>query len=129
MSFLAKAEIGGKEYNVFKCSYSLHQEVDHHGRPSGTVRGGTINLVVESSDDNSLYGWMVDPYKTLDGKITFNKKDDKAKLKELEFKTAYVIKFEEAFDAFGEDPMRMIFTLSAKDLSMEGVPHVNAWPI
>ncbi|MFI5159449.1 MAG: type VI secretion system tube protein TssD, partial [Sphingobacteriales bacterium] len=45
----------------------LQQDVDKTGRPSSEVRGGTIQLEVESSADTALAAWMMDDFKMKDG--------------------------------------------------------------
>lgn len=127
MSFKAKFEVDGKEYRVLKCDYSLQQAVDDTGRPSSTTRGGLINLVVESTDDTSLFEWMCDSYMRKDGKITFNKRDEDAKLKELEFQEAYMIAYEESFDNVGSGSMVESFRLSAHTIKLGNGEHENEW--
>ncbi len=89
MSFKAVFKVDGKDYNVLSCNYSMHQDIDVTGRPSSVTRGGVVNLVVESTDDSALFEWMCDSYMKKDATITFNKREENAKLKELEIKEAY----------------------------------------
>jgi hypothetical protein len=114
MSFKAKFEVDGNEYRVLSCSYSLYQTTDDTGRPSSTARGGMVTIVVESTDDTTLFEWMCDSYMRKDGKITFNKRDEDAKLKELEIEEAYMVSYEESFDNVGSGAMVETFSLSAK---------------
>jgi hypothetical protein len=113
MSFKAKFEVDGKEYRVLKCDFSLHQAIDDTGRVSSTVRQGLINIEVESTDDTALFEWAVDHYGRKSGKITFNKRDEDSKLKELEFEEAYLVSYEEAFDNAGTGAMTETVSLSA----------------
>lgn len=127
MSFKAKLEVDGKEYRVVNCDYSLKQFIDDTGRPSSTVRGGTINVSVESTDDTTLFEWMCDSYMRKDGKITFNKRDEDAKMKELEFKEAYMVSYKEYFDNVGSGAMLEQFSLSAHSIKMGNGEHENEW--
>ena len=110
MSFKAKLEVDGKEYRVVYCNYSLKQFVDDTGRPSSTVRAGTIDIIVESTDDTTLFECMCDSYMRKDGKITLNKRDEDAKMKELEFKEAYMVSYKESFDNAGTGAMQEKFS-------------------
>ena len=127
MSFKAIFKVDGNEYRVLSCRYSLHQEIDNTGRPSSTTRGGVVNLVIESTDDTSLFEWMCDSYMRKDGKITFNKRDEDAKLKELEIEEAYMVSYEESFDNVGVGAMVETFSLSAKKIKMGNGEHENEW--
>ena len=128
MSFKATLDIDGAQYRTLNCSYSLHQDIDETGRPSSVARGGVLNLVVESTDDTSLFEWMCDSYQRKDAKVTFNKRDEDSKLKELEISEAYMVDYEEAFDNVGNGAMVQSFTLSAKNIKMGNGEHSNEWP-
>jgi hypothetical protein len=127
MSFKAKFTVDGTDYNVLNCSFSMHQEVDATGRPSSISRGGSIICVVESTDNTALFEWMCDDYMRKDGTITFNKRDEDAKMKELNFTEAYMIGYEESFDHSGTGAMITKFTLSAREISMGNGVHINEW--
>jgi hypothetical protein len=127
MSFKSKFIIDGNEYNVLNCSFKLHQEVDETGRPSSVSRGGIIKVVIESTDDTSLFEWMCDSYMRKDGTVTFNKRDEDAKMKELNFTEAYMISYEEEFDHAGIGAMKTSFELSAREINLGNGVHVNEW--
>ncbi len=129
MSFKSKISIDGTDYNVLHCSFSMMQEVDTTGRPSSVSRGGMINVVIESTDDTSLFEWMCDSYMRKDGTITFNKRDEDAKMKELNFTEAYMTSYEESFDFSGVGAMTTSFALSAREISMGNGVHINDWTI
>ena len=129
MSFKAIFKVDGKDYIVLSCHYKLNQEYDVTGRPSSVARGGVIDLVVESTDSSKLFEWMCDSYMKKDATITFNKREENAKLKELEIKEAYMVGYKESFDSAGTGAMTESITLSAKSLKMGDGEHVNEWPI
>ncbi|HDR50725.1 MAG TPA: phage tail protein [Mariniphaga anaerophila] len=129
MSFKATFEVDGNKYRVLSCSYSLHQDYDNTGRPSSTTRGGVVNLTIESTDDTSLFEWMCDSYMKKDAKVTFNKRDEDSKMKELEIIEAYMVNYEEAFDDTGSGAMIQSFSLSARSIKMGNGEHENEWAI
>lgn len=127
MSFKAKVNIGGTDFNVLECQYDLMQEVDATGRPSSITRGGKIHLTVESQGETSLFEWMCNNFERKDGTVTFLKRDTDAKLKELSFSEGYLVKYEEKFDAFNSNPMVESFTISAREIKMGNGQHTNEW--
>lgn len=129
MSFKAKFEVDGNEYRVLNCRYHLHQEIDKTGRPSSTTRGGVVELTIESTDDTSLFEWMCDSYMRKDATITFNKRDEDSKMKELGITEAYMISYEESFDDTGTGAMIETFSLSARNIKMGNGEHENEWAI
>ena len=127
MSFKAKLKVAGKEYNVLSVSYALFQETDATGRPSTVTRGGKIDVVVESTGEADFFEWMTNSFERKDGSIVFLKRDSEATLKELKFKEAYIVKYQEDFDATGNQPLKETFTLSAKEIELGTGKHVNEW--
>ncbi len=128
MAFTANVSIGGKEFRVLHCTYSLHREVDATGRPSSMVHGGKVTIEIESTDDNSQFEWMVDQFKNQDGTITFKKRDQDSKMKELKWEKGYIVQYTESFDSTGDNPMTISFTISAEKISVGGASHKNPWP-
>ncbi|GAA0543375.1 type VI secretion system tube protein TssD [Chitinophaga japonensis] len=127
MSFKSELEVAGKKYVVKNCSYDLTQEVDATGRPSSVTRGGRIRLTVESTGETDLFEWMVNNFERKDGSITFYKRDSDSKLKTVNFKEGYLVKFEESFHADNPDPMTITFTISAREVSSGSGTHINQW--
>jgi hypothetical protein len=128
MSFSAELAIGSVKFRLLHCSYRLKREVDATGRPSSGNRGGTITFEVESTDDATLWEWMVDPFKTQDGTITFKKRDQNQKMKEVQWTKGYIVDIHENFDTTGENPMTIKFTVSAETLKVGSAKHTNPWP-
>ncbi len=127
MAFKAIFKVDGKEYRVLNCNYILTQECDKTGRPSSTVRGGEVELTIESTDDTSIFEWMVDSYMRKDATLTFNKRDEEAKMKELEISEAYVIEYKEEFDDTGPGAMHETFKLTSHSIKLGEGEHENEW--
>jgi hypothetical protein len=129
MSFKAKLKIGGKDFDVLHCSYSFRRDVDAKGRPSSAIYGGTIQLEVESTDDTSVLESMINNvYKSQKGTITFQKREEDAKMKELSFEDGYIVQYSEALDAVGSNPMTINFVISARKVKIGSAEHENEWP-
>lgn len=129
MSFLAKLEIDGEEYNILDCSYSFEQNIDRNNKPSGTPRGGQISLVIESRGSTNFLQWMIEHKQTKDGVITFYKRDAMSRMLNLKFSKAFCIRFTEHFNAQSNTPMQIHLTISAKKMDIEGVVFENAWVV
>jgi len=127
MSFKAKLKVAGKELNVLACHYALKQETDATGRPSSVTRGGKISITVEATGDTTFFEWMCNNFERKDGSVVFIKRDTDATLKELGFKEAYMVDYEENFDSTGSNPITESFTLSAKEVSLGSGKHANEW--
>lgn len=129
MSFKAKLNMNGKELTVLECYYSLSQDVDATGRPSSIARGGKITITIESTASTDFFEWMTNSFDRKEGSIIFYKRDNDQKLKELKFKEAYLIDYNEHFNSIGSQPLTETFTLSAKEIELGGGKHVNEWPV
>ncbi|MGB1308472.1 MAG: type VI secretion system tube protein TssD [Oceanihabitans sp.] len=127
MSFKAKLNVSGKEYNVLNCSYELFQETDPTGRPSSVTRGGKVHFTVESTADTTLSDWMFNNFERKDGSVVFLKRDTESKAKELKFTEAYMVNYKENFDASGKNPMTETFVISSKSIGIGNGEHINEW--
>ncbi len=129
MSFKANLSIeGGAEVRLLHCSYTMHRDVDATGRPSSAVKGGTVQFEIESTHDVSLNEWMVDQFTHKNGHVIFLKRDSNTKMKELKFENAYIVHILEKFDAIGENPFTIQFTITAEKISLGAATHTNPWP-
>ena len=127
MSFKVKLKVGGKEVNVLALHYELRQETDPTGRPSSITRGGKISITTESTGDTTFFEWMCNSFERKDGSLVFAKRDNDATLKELKFKEAYLVDYNESFDSTGSNPVTESFTLSAKEIDLGSGKHKNEW--
>ena len=59
MAFRSTLNLGGKEYDVLDCKYSLRRDVDSKGRPASNIYGGRIRVRVESTADTTILEHMV----------------------------------------------------------------------
>jgi hypothetical protein len=129
MSFKANLSIeGGSEIRLLHCSYTMHRDVDATGRPSSMVKGGPVQFEIESTHDTTLNEWMVDQFTHKNGHVVFMKRDSNTKMKELKFENAYIVEIHEKFDAVGENPFTIHFTITAEKISVGSATHVNPWP-
>lgn len=98
MAFRSTLNLGGKEYDVLDCSYSLKRDVDSKGRPSSNIYGERISVRVESTENTTILETMVNQFKPFNGSIVFKKGDEEGKMKELIFENAYIIEFAEGIE-------------------------------
>lgn len=128
-SFRASLELGGKEFDVLYSEYSFSRDTDKKGKPSSNVYGGRITLEVESTEDSSVVESMLNSqFKSVDGKIIYKKTEEDAKMKEVEFKNAYLVHYKETLDVNGEVPMTIKFTVSAEEINIGNAAIDNRWP-
>ena len=128
MSFRSTLNLGGKEYDVLDCSYSLKRDVDSKGRPSSNIYGGRIAVRVESTEDTTILETMVNQFKPFHGSIVFKKGDEEGMMKELTFENAYIIEFAEGIDIIGTAPMSINITISAQVIKIGGAEYEENWP-
>ena len=127
MSFTADLKVSGQTYPVLSASFSLDQQIDHKGKVTSHVRGGTISVSLASTGDTSLFDLAADDDKRVDGSIVFYKDDGKSTMKELKFKQAYVVGYAESFAAYTTDPMNVSVTFSAESITLGDVEFNNSW--
>ena len=128
MAFRSTLKLGGKEYDVLTCSYSLRRDVDSKGRPSSNIYGGRITVQVESTEDTTILETMVNQFKPFSGSIIFKKGDEESMMKELTFENAYIIEFSEGINIVGVAPMAINITISAQTIKIGGAEYEENWP-
>lgn len=127
MSFLAKLVLGSTEYNILNVDYDISQPIDQTHRPNGRPKGGLINLVIESGNNNELLEWMVKHEMVKNGKIVFYRRDASSQLKTLNFTDAFCVYFKDSFIADGKIPMTTKLTLSAREIKINNNLITNSW--
>ena len=91
--------------------------------------GGRVTLEIESTEDTSVIEAMLNSqFKAVDGKIIYKKTEEDAKMKEVEFKNAYLVYYKEILDVNGEVPMKIRFTVSAEEIIIGNASINNRWP-
>ena len=130
MAFSARLDLDPlSNVRVVDFSYSLSRDYDPTGRPSGNVRGGVIQITVESSGKPDLIAWMVDPFKIKSGVIKIEDETTAgSSLKEIKFEDAYIVQYSESFHWQGGENMMESFTVSAKKIDIGGAVLENDWP-
>ena len=128
MAFRSSLNLGGKEYDVLECNYSLKRDVDSKGRPSSNIYGGKITVRVESTEDTTILETMVNQFKPFNGSVVFKKGDEEGMMKELTFENAYIIEFAEGIDIVGTAPMSINITISAQIIKIGGAEYEENWP-
>jgi hypothetical protein len=130
MVLSAKLHIEGHQnenegIHLLTCQYRFSQETDQKGLPTSKVHGGIIDLSFVSIDDNETIQWMISEDADKNGKISFSGDNNTKPFKTLEFKDARLISYSESFT----DQSQMITTMSisAREISVSGVKHSNAW--
>ena len=128
-SFRASLALGGKEFDVLYSDYAFTRETDKKGKVSSNVYGGRVTFEIESTEDSSVIEAMLNSqFKAVDGKIIYKKTEEDAKMKEVEFKNAYLVYYKEVLDVNGEVPMKLRFTVSAEQIIIGNASIDNRWP-
>ncbi len=128
-SFRATLTLSGKEFDVLYSNYEFSRNTDSKGKPSSNILGGRVNVLIESTEDTSVIEAMLNSqFKPVEGKITYKKTDEDAKMKEIEFKNAYVVHYKETLDVNNDVPMTIAITFSAEEITVGNAALDNRWP-
>jgi hypothetical protein len=85
---------------VFTYSIQFDQPTDVEGQPTGTVRGGKVEIVLKGKDDGNLEvpTMMLDSYKRIDKAQILLRNMLGTEMKSIFMKDCYVVEYEEHFD-------------------------------
>ena len=67
-------------------------------------------------------------FKQVEGKIVYKKIEEDAKMKEIEFKNAYIVYYKETLDVNNDVPMTIALTFSAELINVGNAALDNRWP-
>ena len=124
-----------EDTRVIDFSYSFNRDIDASGRPSGIVRGGTLQMTIESTKSAFLPTWMtLSQGKTKEGNIEImDDADDEKPIKTIKFKDAYIVEYGENFSWQGGENMMETFVVSCREITIEGdggpAVYENEWPM
>lgn len=127
MSFLAKLQIDGEEFNVLDFKIKFRQKTDAACKPTGNAKGGIIKISIEASQNANFLSWMLSGDLTKNGKIIFFRRDAMSKMKELKFEKTYCIGYDEQFTSTTEVPMQIKMKLASKELTFGDATYANKW--
>ncbi|MBC3788300.1 type VI secretion system tube protein TssD [Spirosoma utsteinense] len=126
-SFGATLKVDDQEYDVMSCNYSFGQSTDDKGRPASNVQGGNIFVQIAANDQDSLLGWMVDPYKKTNGTIIFKRIDQDSTFKEVQFEDGYCVGYSESFNSTNSSVMTLSLNISARKITVGSATHESVW--
>ena len=127
-AFIVKSKIvldvDGDVYPVLNCSYNFARTKDYDGQPTSPPRCNEIRIVMEATEKDKILSWMASN-ELKDGTITFKKRMDETKLKELKFAQAFVFDYQEAFDESGTGTVT--FAISPSTVNVGEAEFNNEW--
>jgi hypothetical protein len=127
MAYHATLNIEGHIFDVVRCEFSILRDVDTKGRPSSNLYGGIVSVVIESTDDTTIFDLMASQSTPNSGTITF-KKDEADEMKKISWKNGFIVDFEEGMTNVDGSPMSIRFTVSVQTLTVGGVTIEQNWP-
>lgn len=118
---------GCKTREVLSIRYSLHRPVqaDGHSYSHASIDGIYVRVKALEPKNTELAGWMVARHEYKDGKVVYMSSDRDKLLKELSFKKAYMVFYQESYD----EGMGIIeeFEISPQELDMGGASLKQTW--
>lgn len=127
MSFLAKLKLDNETFTVLEFNIHFTQHTDNNGRPASKTKGGSIKLVVESTQTGLFSDWMVSKTSVKDGEIIFYRRDAMSTMKNVTFKKAYCISFRKRFQSEGVSPMTTEILLTSNEVKIGSTVFESSW--
>jgi hypothetical protein len=126
MAFKAELNACNKTYNLLYCEFGCNQSFGNFGAPISGTKNNPIRVIIESSDDTSLWEWSTESTLRSDGgSIVFYKMDSDQVMKQYDFVDAYITNYTERFGDNNTMVMEVIF--SARGGSMGNGEVDNGW--
>lgn len=116
---ISGSKSGNSEFDVLSCHFNFRRDIDSRGKITSSLKDGLIHVEIESSESAKFFGY-IGTNEELSGKITFYKPDSDQRLKQIEFKTAFLAQYSESMVATGNVSMTTNITISAQSITLEG---------
>lgn len=128
MSFQAKLYVGESEFTVLTAEFSLNRPLDPQNLPNGHIRGGIIDITLESSrEDHALISWIVSNGHR-DGRLEFARRDAAGSAqKTVTFTHAYCVFMKQLFISDGSIPMILKISISSHIIDIDSNTVRNRW--
>lgn len=123
--------IGDKCMEAFNFRYYFIRNIDHKGRPCTPIRGGTIEIQLEASDDDCLFGRLASRELCdvpLSGSLTVQDYGNGTVIRSLEWEDAFVVSYDEEMLPFHSAPMQVAIVLSPLQLKINDLRLNRRWP-
>jgi hypothetical protein len=128
-SFKAELKVGKFTTVINFFRMEILQQLDQLGRPASRTQGGTMTIEFNSTDDNQVNQWMIDPAMRLSGSIVFLRIDAPVKLREVLFENAYCISMVDRVDNTGTSGnMVTTIVVSPEKVNVGNVLLDKKWP-
>ena len=128
MSFLAKLYVGESEFTVLSAEFSFTRPVDAQNLPNGRLRGGIIDISLESGrEDHASISWIVSNGHR-DGKLEFSRRDAAGSAqKTVTFSHAFCVYMKQFFMSDGAIPMILKISISSHVIDIDSTSIENRW--
>ncbi|MFK8274590.1 type VI secretion system tube protein TssD [Capnocytophaga cynodegmi] len=113
-------------YELSSFSYALEQPTDLKGKAQGEVRGGTLQLTIDSIPSNEIIEWMLNPRRYREGVIT-TLGEDNASIMRIFFKKAACTRMQMKYISKGKGFFSLHIQLEAKNLIFPEGEIENKW--
>lgn len=128
-SFKGILSVGAFSTDVNFFHLSIYQHTDSLGRPASRTKGGTMTIEFNSTDDNVINEWMINPAMRQDGKVVFKQINSPITLREVSFFNAYCVSMIEQSNAgTGSGQIITTIVISPERVQTGAIQLDKKWP-
>lgn len=130
MSFSAVFTFDGdstpKGHDVITCDVVFYQSTDNVGRPSSSVEGGYVVVMLTNMVNPTLTDWMLDSYQQKAwASIKFMRLDQESVMKQYDLQDVYLTHHSERKTRSGGS--HIMLTLSPRKITVGSVKYEKNW--
>jgi hypothetical protein len=119
---------GSVDLPLQSCEFTYTQGTDPISRQTTTkIRGGVIHMTLRGTKDTQLLEWITNHKEHRDGSITFYAHSNNQKIKEIKFKKAFPVVFQESFVEAEENSLMIQFSITCDEVEVGNDSNINAW--
>ncbi len=127
-SFRADLKIGGKTLNCRYSKVSFSRDVTQRGKVATGIKGGLIEVRVDSDDTSMLAEMTVNSlHKPFDFEISYYKAEGESEMKKLTAVHCYAVNYEEVLDTENREQMNIFMRFACEEITLGDAYHHSMW--
>jgi len=127
MAYTGKFKLGGNEYNLLDCQFTLKRNMDDKGNPASKIYVDLINISIEGTESTRLVEYILsNQSRPVDGSISITNMSQEKGAKEISFGNCYIIEYAENINLNNTSKQVVEIRLSAKIIRFGTSEHINS---
>jgi hypothetical protein len=127
MAYIGKLKLGGNEYKMLDCHFTLRRKMDEKGNPASKIQADLIHISIEGTESTTLIEYILtNQSRPIDGAITIINVSQERSAKEISFRDCYVVEYAENINLNNTSKQAINIRIAAKIIRIGTAEYSNS---